>query len=117
MTSYDERHVRALRFHIGSNRSQSSCAVFGLRFHERFTGTTVGSVASFAFGLGMLEAFGVYPIIGTARAPSVQPTRIVMHIGYLLLAIQLVFLLVPDATHSAFSVQIPFAQYPHWIAL
>jgi len=34
----------------------------------------LGSAASFAFGLGMLEAFGVYPIIGTARAPSVQAT-------------------------------------------
>jgi len=117
VTRYDERHVRALRFHIGSNRSQSSCAVFGLRFHERFTGTTVGSAASFAFGLGMLEAFGVYPIIGTARAPSVQATRIVMHIGYLLLAIQFVFLLVPETTHRAFSVQIPFSQSLEWIAL
>jgi len=42
VTRYDERHVRALRFRIGSNRSQSSCAVFGFRFDERFTGTTVG---------------------------------------------------------------------------
>jgi hypothetical protein len=42
VTRYDERHVRALRFRIGSNRSHSSCVVFGFRFHERFTGTTVG---------------------------------------------------------------------------
>ena len=77
----------------------------------------LGSAASFAFGLGMLEAFGVYPIIGTARAPSVQATRIVMRIGYLLLAIQFVFLLVPETTHRAFSVQIPFSQSLEWIGL
>src|SRR5438094_10527496 len=70
----------------------------------------LGSAASFAFAIGMVEAFGVYPIIGTARAPSVQATRIVMRIRYLLLAIQSVFLLVPETTNMACSVQIPFPQ-------
>ena len=77
----------------------------------------LGSAASFAFGLGMLEAFGVYPIIGTARAPSVQATRNVMRVGFLLLVIQLVFLLVPETAHRAFSVQIPFSQSLEWIGL
>ena len=75
------------------------------------------SAASFAFGLGMLEAFGVYPIVGMARAPSIQATRNVMRVGFLLLVIQLVFLLVPDAVHRAFSVQIPFSQPLEWIGL
>src|SRR5260370_7800183 len=77
----------------------------------------LGSAASFAFGLGMLQVFGVYPIIGPARAPSVQATRNVMRVGFLLLAIQLVFLLVPETAHRVFSVQTPFSQSLEWIGL
>lgn len=86
-----------------------------LLFANGFSELLFEYAAYFAFMLGVLEAYGVYPVVGPARAPSVQTTRKIMHVGFLLFVVQIALLLVPDTMQRAFSVQIPFFQPLEWI--
>jgi hypothetical protein len=76
-------------------------------------------VFSLAFGLvwgiGVAEAINAYLVIENARASSVRRTRRFMHIGFVLLVAQFVFLVVPDSASRAFSTEIPLPQAFEWV--
>jgi hypothetical protein len=70
---------------------------------------------SLVLGVGMIEVISAYLVIRNARAASVQRTRTIMHVGFVLFIAQFAFLAVPDTASRVFSAETPFPQAFEWV--
>ncbi|OLD11247.1 MAG: hypothetical protein AUI93_05120 [Crenarchaeota archaeon 13_1_40CM_3_52_10] len=70
---------------------------------------------SLVLGVGMIEVINSYLVIRNARAASVQRTRTIMHVGFVLFIAQFAFLAVPDTASRVFSAETPFPQAFEWV--
>src|SRR3989441_12833355 len=70
---------------------------------------------SLVLGVGMIEVINSYLVIRNARAASVQRTRTIMHVGFVLFIAQFAFLAVPDTASRVFCAETPFPQAFEWV--
>jgi len=64
---------------------------------------------SLVLGVGMIKVISAYLVMRNARAASVQRTRTIMHVGFVLFIAQFAFLAVPDTASRVF-----FPLRPHF---
>src|SRR2546427_11119726 len=69
---------------------------------------------SLVLGVGMIEVINSYLVIRNAQAASVQRTRTIMHVGFVLFIAQFAFLAVPDTANRGFSAWNPLSRSLSW---